>query len=175
MSIMVPRKSGDYLFASGIGNVGALLKLEQSRPHAEVVWRGARDTAVYCGNSTPFIDQGVIYGTCCQKGQLRAVQVETGRRLWETFAPTTGARRAGHATAFVVQHQDRYFLFSEIGDLIIARLSADKYEEISRAHLLEPTSEAFGRDVVWTHPAFANRCIYARNDKELICVSLAAN
>jgi hypothetical protein len=64
-------------------------------------------------------------------------------------------------------------LFSETGDLIIARLTAEKYEEVSRAHLLDPTNEAFGRAVVWTHPAFANRSIYARNDKELICVSLA--
>ncbi|OHB69016.1 MAG: hypothetical protein A2V70_20530 [Planctomycetes bacterium RBG_13_63_9] len=30
-----------------------------------------------------------------------------------------------------------------------------------------------GRKVVWSHPAFANRSLYARNDKELVCVSLA--
>jgi hypothetical protein len=28
--------------------------------------------------------------------------------------------------------------------------------------------------VVWAHPAFANRCVYARNNQELISVSLAA-
>jgi len=28
--------------------------------------------------------------------------------------------------------------------------------------------------VWWSHPAFANRCVFARNDKELVCVSLAA-
>ena len=39
--------------------------------------------------------------------------------------------------------------------------------------MLEPTSKAFGRSVVWSHPAFADRCIFARNDQELICVSLA--
>jgi len=39
--------------------------------------------------------------------------------------------------------------------------------------LLDPTSAAFGRDVLWSHPAFANRSIYLRNDKEIICVSLA--
>jgi len=27
--------------------------------------------------------------------------------------------------------------------------------------------------VLWSHPAFANRHVYARNDKELICVDLA--
>jgi len=31
-----------------------------------------------------------------------------------------------------------------------------------------------GRDVTWCVPAFANRCVYVRNDKELICASLAA-
>ena len=41
-------------------------------------------------------------------------------------------------------------------------------------HVLEPTDEAMGRQVVWSHPALANRCIYLRNDKELVCVSLAA-
>jgi len=47
------------------------------------------------------------------------------------------------------------------------------YEEISRTHLLDPTNRDPGRLVVWSHPAFANRCVYARNDKEIVCVSLA--
>jgi hypothetical protein len=29
-------------------------------------------------------------------------------------------------------------------------------------------------DVLWSHPAFANKCMYLRNDKEIICVNLAA-
>jgi hypothetical protein len=65
-------------------------------------------------------------------------------------------------------------LFSEQGDLIFAKLSPEKYEEISRARLLEPDNRDPGRPVVWSHPAFANRCVYARNDHEIVCVSLAA-
>jgi hypothetical protein len=76
--------------------------------------------------------------------------------------------------AFLVKNGDRYFLFNEKGDLIIAKLSPKGYEEISRAQLLEPTSDAAGRSVVWSHPAFANRQMFARNDKEIICVNLAA-
>jgi len=74
---------------------------------------------------------------------------------------------------FIVKNGSRFFLFNEKGDLIIAKLSPRGYEEISRAHLLEPTNTAAGRDVVWSHPAFANRRMYARNDKEIICVDLA--
>jgi hypothetical protein len=38
-------------------------------------------------------------------------------------------------------------------------------------HLLDATNECFGRDVVWSHPAFAGGCIFVRNDRELVCVS----
>lgn len=173
MSIAVPRKYGDFLFACGIGHNCAVLKLGAQQPSAEIVWRGDARNGVYCANSPPIIEDDVIYGVC-RHGQLRAVELATGRRLWETCAATTGARPAYYGTAFIVKHEDRYFLFNEHGDLILARLSPKAYEEIGRFHVLEPTGEAFGRKVVWSHPAFANRAVYARNDKELVCVSLAA-
>jgi outer membrane protein assembly factor BamB len=44
---------------------------------------------------------------------------------------------------------------------------------VGRWKLIEPTGAAFGRKVVWSHPAFANKCVFARNDKELVCASLA--
>lgn len=173
MSVTRPQKSGDYLYVSAIGDVAALLKLSSDKPGAEEVWRGEKKSAVYCANSTPLIDNGIIYGSDCQVGCLRAVKLESGERLWETFAPTTGGeRRASHGTAFLVKNGGHYYLFSETGDLIIAKLTAEKYEELDRAHLLEPTGEAFGRPVVWSHPAFSQGCIFARNDKELICVAL---
>ena len=175
MSIMIPQKHGDFLFASGIGNVGALMKLDSKKPAAEVVWRGRNDTAVYAANTTPIIDEaGILYGAECRGGQLRGVELATGKRLWETFAATTGTRRGNHGTVYIVKNGDRYILFSETGDLILAHLSAKGYDEISRFHLIDPTGECFGRDVVWSHPAFANKCVFARNDKELVCVSLSA-
>jgi len=88
-----------------------------------------------------------------------------------------GARRGRHGTAFLVRQgdtpgDDRTWLFSETGDLILARLSPAGYEELGRMHLVDPTNECFGREVVWSHPAFAGRCVFARNDRELVCVSL---
>ena len=174
MSVTAPRKEGEYLFASGIGNASAMLKLDSEKPGASVVWRGNPKSAVHCSNSTPFLSEGMIYGADCQTGQLIGAKMQDGERLWETWEPTSGGkRREGHGTAFIVKQADRYFLFSEKGDLIIADLSPEGYKEIDRTNILEPTNEAFGRKVVWTHPAFANKCIYARNDKELVCISLA--
>jgi len=119
------------------------------------------------------IEGGILYGVD-QPGPLMAVKLDSGERLWETFAPTTGGGKASSGTAFLVKNADRHFLFAETGHLVIARLSPRKYEEIGRAKILEPTASAFGRSVVWSHPAFANRCMFARNDTEIACVSLAA-
>lgn len=174
MSIMAPQRSGDFLFASSIGDVGALFKLDSEKPAASIVWRGNNRSAVYCANSTPFLTDDAIYGADCRSGALMGVDLQTGKRLWQTFKPTTGSRRMNHGTAFIVNNKKQYFIFSETGDLITAQLSREGYKETGRFHVLEPTNEAFGRSVVWTHPAFANGHCFVRNDQEIVCVSLKA-
>jgi outer membrane protein assembly factor BamB len=72
-------------------------------------------------------------------------------------------------------NSNRFAICNDQGELIIAEMSPGGYHEISRAKLIEPNHAARGRDVVWSHPAFANKCVYARNDKEIICVPLSAN
>ena len=79
------------------------------------------------------------------------------------------------ATTFIVPNGDQDLLYNDQGELILAKLSTQGYEERGRAKLLATTSHARGRDVVWSHPAFANRRMYARNDKEIICVDLSAS
>ena len=192
MSIMAPRVASlhgnQVLFASGIGRVGALFELDTSGAPAGLVWRGTPKTAVYCANSTPFIEGTAIYGCDCDTGMLTAVDLATGERLWETPDATMGGSRRGkHGTAFLVRHEpadtavgsgaetaaNRTWIFSETGDLILAGLTPAAYRELGRTHILAPTNECFGREVVWSHPAFAGRCVFARNDRELVCVSLA--
>ena len=98
---------------------------------------------LYPVNMTPFIENGIIYGVD-QPGMFRAVELETGKKLWFTFKPVIGKeeeedfKSAGSGTAFVVKNGDRFFLFAETGDLIIAKLSPKGYEEVSRAKMLEP-------------------------------------
>jgi outer membrane protein assembly factor BamB len=174
MSIMAPRHSGDYLFAAGIYDKAVLLKLASEKPAVTEVWRGKKNNAVYPVNMTPFVDNGTIYGVN-HSGQLMAVDLKTAERKWETTDPVTGKDSKGQnsATAFLIKNGERFFLFNEKGELVIAKLSPEKYEELGRVKLMETTNKAFGRDVVWSHPAFANKCIFVRNDKEMICVSLA--
>lgn len=175
MSIMSPRVVGNLLFTGGVGYASFCLELGTEQPTAKVLWKGDKTKSVCPVNATPMIEDGYIYGVD-QPGQLRCVELKTGKRLWETWDPTTGTkepRKSNSGTAFLIKNGDKYFIMAETGHLIIARLSPKGYEELSRAKILEPTNECFGRSVVWSHPAFADKCCFARNDKEIVCVSLA--
>jgi outer membrane protein assembly factor BamB len=172
MSISTPRKANDLLFLTSTNNISLMLRLASDKPGAAAVWRGTANTSLGSVFGTPFIEGGYIYGTD-SNGALRCVKADTGARVWSTLAPN-GDKEAKCADIFIIKNDDCFFLVTEKGDLVSARLTPKGYDELSRAHLLEPTTAAFGRTVVWSHPAFANRCIFARNDKEIICASLAA-
>jgi outer membrane protein assembly factor BamB len=181
MSIATPRADGNRLFVTAFYD-GPLM-LEVAGEKARVLWKGKTKTetpdksdGLHGLMSTPVLRDGYIYGVCSY-GELRCLKQETGERVWSTMEATT---RDGEplrwANAFLTPHEDRFFLFNELGDLIMARLTPKGYEELSRAHLLEPTNGMAQqkRKVLWSHPAFADKCCFARNDKEIICVSLAA-
>ena len=177
LSVATPRVNGNFLFISAFYDGSLLMKLDPQQPLATTVWRrqgpSERVTdSLHCLISTPVIEGDHIYGVCSY-GELRCLDLKTGDRIWSTF-DATSKESARWGTAFLVKHEDRYFLFSEGGDLIIARLTPEKYDEIGRAHLLDPTGPSQRREVVWSHPAFANRNVYARNDREIVSVSLAA-
>jgi len=187
-----PRKVGDDgLFITSFYTGSMLVKVGADK--AEVVWKSkARGenpnqttdlSAIMC---TPVVEGGHIYGVCSY-GQLRCIESATGKRVWETMQATRGkltpmkvaaneepAASERWSNAFIVKHDDRYFLFNEQGDLIIGKFSPKGYEEISRAHLLDPTNkDARSRTVVWSHPAFANKCVFVRNDLEVKCFDLS--
>ena len=173
--IMSPIKIGDYLFAGGYSNKSILLRLDPDRPAATEVWRDRARSAISPVNVQPFldVDKKIVYGMD-QNGDLRAIRFPDAELLWSTSKPVS-ERRVGNGTAFIVRQgsTDRFWLFNETGELIIAKLTPDGYDEIDRAKVIETTNNAFNRPVVWSMPAFANRHAYIRNDNEIVCVDLA--
>jgi len=167
------------VFVTSFFNGPVMMRLEESqgKPAASLVWEGhssseqpTRTEGLHGLMSTPVFFQGHLYGVCSY-GQLRCLDPLAGTRIWETLEPTGEAR---WSTAFLVRHEDRFFVFNEHGELIVARLSPRGYEELGRMRIVEPTSTAGRRNVVWSYPAFAHRAVFARNDKEIVCVDLAA-
>jgi outer membrane protein assembly factor BamB len=174
MTIATPRQLGDRLFLTSFFSGALMLRVIGDEP--EVIWQSPKasekDTLMlHSTMSTPIVSNTHIYG-CCSYGQFRCLKTDTGERVWETFEPIVGKpERWGNA--FIVENGERHLLFNELGDLIIAKLTPERYVEVSRTRLIEPDNQDARRPVVWSHPAFANRSIYARNDSEIVCASLA--
>lgn len=174
-NISQPNLVGDTLFVSFFYHGPLGLKLAKDK--AEVLYRGKdvpnplKAPVLHTLMSTPGEKDGLLYGTG-SGGDVQCVDPKTGKTLWKDQKPF-GGKEAVFGTAFFIRHGERFFLFTDQGDLILANLSPKGYEEISRANILKPSQSARGRDVVWCHPAFAGQCMYVRNDKEIVCVELA--
>lgn len=170
--IMTPVTSGPYLFIGGYSRKNLLLKLNDQQPTATKVWQDLAKKAISPVNVQPMVIDGVVYGFD-ETGELLAFEIESGKRLWETSKPVS-PRPVQSGTAFLVRTGKNFILFNDSGELILANLSRAGYEEIARTKIIEPTNNAFGRDVVWCAPAFANGSIYVRNDEKLLCIPLVA-
>ena len=169
--IMSPITIGDHLYVGGYSGKNLLLKLLPNEPGYEVVYRDKQKKGISPVNVQPFLDGKVLYGLG-QRGDFYALDPMTGDRLWETTWPL-GKRPLQTGTAFIIRHEEKYFLFNEKGELMIVKLTPEGHKEIDRVKVIDPTNVAFGRDVVWSAPAFANKHVYVRNDKEIVALDLS--
>lgn len=172
MAIAAPRLEGRKLFLTYYRDKSAMIEIDRKRRSAKVAWFGRRKTGVGCVMSTPWLQEGLIFG-CAINGELTCADLESGKQHWQTYAPFKSDRRTNWGNLFIVAHEDRFFLPTDMGELIIARMNREGYEELDRTKLIEPTTTIGSRKVVWSHPAFANKRIYLRNDREIRCYSLA--
>jgi hypothetical protein len=177
IAIATPVLHRDLLLFSEAHQGTLLLRLSQTEPQVEKLWHWRKEKvadgkAMHCLISTPMIDGDYIYGAD-GGGILRCLRLTTGERVWEDRAAVPPNC---WATIHLVRHGERTWLFNERGELIIARLTPEGFQEISRAKLIEPTTDQLPRrdGVTWSHPAFAYRHVFARNDKALVCADLSA-
>lgn len=174
LSIATPRKAGNRLFVASFYNGPRMIEVADDGASAAIVWSGNSDSEIRTDGvhpimCTPWFDGRNIYSVCSY-GQLRCLDASSGKRIWETLEATGRGR---WWNAFLIPQGDRFFIHNEQGDLIIARLSPAGYEELSRARLIEPTRPVQRRMTIWSHPAFAMKSVFARNDNEIIRVNLA--
>jgi outer membrane protein assembly factor BamB len=189
VTIMTPRllrdeKLGDLLFVSTQYEGSLMLKLakdDQGRPGATVLWKRAGKNrnskeALHILMSTPVLRDGHVYGINA-RGEMRCLNAANGDLLWEDgTAAIDEAGPQSWVTAFLTpigEKGPRHVIANEHGDLILADLTPQGYKEISRTHLLDPTNTDARRPALWSHPAYANKCVYWRNDKELVCAEMS--
>jgi outer membrane protein assembly factor BamB len=178
LTVATPVRYASFLLLSSFYNGSMLLNVVSPSVQPQVIWKGKSQSEIETDSlhsliSTPIIQGDYIYGVCSY-GQFRCLELKTGARVWETLQVTK--EKARWATAFIVQNGDRLFINNDRGELVIGKVSPKEFTELSRTQLIKPTSLPGNRRelsaVNWSHPAYANRHIFARNDEEVICASL---
>jgi len=167
-AVSTPVIHGDRLLVSGL-----MFQLDRNQPAAKVLWpdtpSGTR--RILSDTSTSLFRDDFVYSPR-SGGLFVCLEAGTGREVWQTNVVTN--LRQG-ACVHLIPNGSAVFLFTDQGDLVRAQLTPAGYHELGRVHLIEPTSPLFENKFAWAAPAFANRNIYVRNDRELRCYSLANN
>lgn len=112
------------------------------------------------------------------RGIFRCLNFETGEEYWSVgdgrpIRHNNGERTAstvsgetpliGHATVIAVD--GKLILFNDFGELILARASIERYEELARVSVL-------AGEICWTQPALSKGRLFVRNQSRAACVFL---
>jgi outer membrane protein assembly factor BamB len=164
-----PVVSGDRVLVSETYGPGsALLRV---RPGGyQVLWTDAkkgREKSLQCHWNTPIYHNGYVYGSSgrhSQEAELRCVELETGKVMWR--------ERDLERTSLLMV--DGHFLcLSEDGLLLLLRVNPQRYEEVSRLRLVNPTTEVpLLKPPCWAAPILSHGLLYVRGRDRLVCMEL---
>jgi outer membrane protein assembly factor BamB len=177
LAVASPVVDAQRLFLTGFYDGSLMLRLLPG-PAVEEAWRRVgpsekQTDGLHSIISTPVLLDDHIYGFDSY-GEFRCLRADTGERVWESLDLVPRAR---WATGHLTPNGDRVWIFTERGDLLLTSLSPEGPVVHGRAHLIDATRDQLNQrgGVVWSHPAYAYRHIFVRNDEELVCASLAAD
>ncbi len=140
--------------SSGYNTGGGLVDLKSGKPSK--VWASQ---AMHNQLSPSVLINGHLYGVngqSGQKGDLRCVELATGKVKWQEPSVGLGALTAADGKLIVL---------GEKGELIVAEATPTAFKPLSRAQVLG------GKN--WTVPVLANGRIYCRNSRgDLVCVDV---
>lgn len=140
------------------GSLALSLGANGTKP--EKLWEGKRLRLLM---ATPLVRAGHAYALDREHG-LTCVELKSGKVKWQGFKVSHDARNP-HA-APIWTGDGRAVLFNERAELIVARLSPRKYEEVGRTKVFA------GKEPCWAHPAFTKDRLLVRDDEKIVCVEL---
>jgi len=160
VSIHTPIFQENLLFIGSYWHGPRALRLGDDPKKFEVAWE--QETPL-CGlMSQPLYRDGYCYFLDKDHG-LTCFELKTGKKLWDDDHAATPKGRNPQATLVWTGEADRALILNSRGELILAKLNPSGYEEQSRAKIIGDT---------WAHPAYAGRFVFARDDREMVCVEL---
>jgi len=162
VSIATPIYDSGIVLVAGYWEGTKAIRLGANPGEAELIWEENRELRGLM--SQPLVREGYVYLLDKQYG-LTCFELATGKKLWDDKNQLTPRGRNPQANLVWLDfpRSDRIVALNADGDLILARITPEGYQEQSRTNIIGPT---------WAHPAFAGNRVYARNDEEIVCVQL---
>lgn len=164
VSIATPICHCGIVFVTGYWEGSKAIRLGRSPAESALLWQDKKNLQGLMAQ--PLARAGYVYTLDKDQGLL-CCEIATGRILWTDDHQMTPRGRNPHAVLQWLGDSDRAIILNAEGDLVLARLTPDGYEEESRTNIIQPAPGP-----IWTHPAFAGDCVFARNDVEIVCVKL---
>ena len=165
-----PVVSGDQILLSECYGPGSVLLALENDAFREVRRDkpGARPRqALKTHWNTPVLRDGYLYGSSGRNAgdaQLVCVNWNTGVVGWS---------EGGLGRSSVTLVDDHLLILGEYGDLVLARATAEKYEEVSR---VRPLDAASGRELLappcWAAPVIARGLVFVRGTGRVVCLDL---
>jgi outer membrane protein assembly factor BamB len=178
IGIATPCVDSERVFVSSFYDGSLMIRTPKDQLTSSVIWRAIgkdeqNTAALHTMIGTPILDDAHIYGVDSY-GEFRCLNAETGARIWEDL---TAVPKARWSTIHMVRqaNTDTVWMFNERGELLMAKLSPSGLKISDRCQLIEPTKAQLPQrgGVCWSHPAFAEKSIFIRNDNRIVRASLA--
>jgi hypothetical protein len=170
-----------FLWISSPFRAGAELLELTNEPKELVRSRGRQGLMSNDIFSSVLID-GAIYGFDVRdpqakthrstRGVFRCLDFQTGEEHWSIGdeRPRRNADESqgaeswiGHAT--VIAADGKLILFNDLGELILAKATKERFEQLGRVSVL-------GGEICWTQPALSDGRLFVRNQSRAACVFL---
>jgi outer membrane protein assembly factor BamB len=145
------------ILASNYWSGSKAIRLDDKGLNPKVVWEGKELSLLM---STPLVKGGYVYALDRFRG-VKCLEAKTGKVLWENWHVTP--RGSNPHASLVWIADDRALILTTPGELVLAELKPAGYRQMGKIAVVGKT---------WAHPAFAQKCVFARTDEEIVCVPL---
>ncbi len=161
VSIATPIFRDGIVFVTGYWHGAKAIELGDKPDQAKLLWEENRHLrGLMC---QPLYRDGYLYSLDKNRG-LVCFQFRDCEKMWtDDKHRMTPRGRNPQANLVWLGDTNRVIILNAEGDLILARLTPEGYDEQSRTNIIDRT---------WAHPAFAGQHVYVRNDNEILCVRL---
>ncbi len=165
VSIAMPIFHDETVLVCGYWHGSKAIKLGKHPTEAKLLWEDEENIRGLMAQ--PLYRDGLVYLIDRSNG-LSCFELTTGKRLWNdakahTLTPAGRNPQATMVWARDGKRHDRAMVLNANGELLSITLGRKGFKIHSRSQVIGKT---------WAHPAYSNGHIFARSDREIVCLKL---